>query len=106
MGMSEEDARARRLTGFKRSPNIIRIDIQTRFGRFFCISIETVKADRRGIRFADEDGMRIWPTFEQKREGRSSLDMDRETWCDQGICSMIQATRYAFVRMSILDCDR
>jgi hypothetical protein len=105
MNISSKEPRGR-LTGFESSSDIIGIDSQTRSGGFFCIPIKMFKADCSGISFGNEDGMRIWLTFEQKREGRSSLDMDRKTRCDQGICSMIQATRYAFARMSILDCDR
>jgi hypothetical protein len=65
----------RRLTGFKRSSDIIRINFQTRSGCFFCIPIKMSIPDWRRISFEDGDGMRIWLTFEQKREGRSSLDM-------------------------------
>jgi hypothetical protein len=55
------------LTGFKRSSNIIRIDLQTRSGCFFCVPIRMVIADCSGISFEDEDGMRIGLTFEQRR---------------------------------------
>lgn len=96
MDASEEDARARKLTGFKRSPNIIRIDVQTRSGCFFCIPIRTVEGIWRVIlalrtRTVCGFGSRSSESDRMKEE-RSSLDMNWQAWCDQGVYSMVQVT--------------
>lgn len=68
MDASEEDARARRLTGFEGSSDIFGIDFQSCSVCFFCIPIITIEGIWRAISSEDEDGMRIWLTFERKRQ--------------------------------------